>query len=89
MHRTTILLPETLRRDAEKVARGQGITLSELIRRKLAHSVASKARVAQDQDPFFRPGRLMTRSGAIDVSANHDDYLYGKKAKRHAGKASR
>jgi hypothetical protein len=89
MHRTTILLPETLRRDAENVARGQGITLSELIRRKLAHSVASKARTAQEQDPFFRPGRLMTRQGPSDVSAKHDHYLYGKNAKRGARKTSR
>jgi len=35
MHRTTILLPEDLRRRAESAAASQGLSLSELIRRQL------------------------------------------------------
>ncbi len=88
MHRTTILLPQTLRREAENVARAQGITLSELIRQKLASTVSSKAGNRRAQDPLFRPGHLIGKKGAADVSVRHDDYLYGQNAKRGPGKTA-
>ena len=36
MHRTTIMLPTELRRRADREAKALGISLSELIRRRLA-----------------------------------------------------
>ena len=86
MHRTTLLLSEELRREAQNLARRQGITLSELIRRKLATSVATKSKNALAGDPLFRPARLMISHEESDVSARHDDYIYGPPAKRRSRK---
>ncbi len=89
MHRTTILLPVKLRREAENAARSQGITLSELIRRKLAAVVTSQKGRRRAQDALFRPAHLIASEGATDLSARHDDYLYGKNAKSRPAKAAR
>lgn len=77
MHRTSILVPVPLRDEAEAEAKRQGITLSELIRRLLAATVARSKPTGRDADPLFRPGKLMGRGGAGDIAARHDDYLYG------------
>ena len=77
MHRTTILLPTSLRAEAESAARRRGISLSELIRRQLAATVRGGKTSGRETDPLFRPGQLMTRGGSGDVAARHDDYLYG------------
>ena len=87
MHRTTILLPETLRREAETAARAQGLTLSELIRRKLAGAVAARTPNRRKADPLFRP-QLMHDKGPHDISLRHDDYLYGPQAKSRSGKTA-
>lgn len=87
MHRTTILLPARLRREAENAARAQGITLSELIRRKLAAATAARSGNRRGQDPLFRPAHLIASEGPADISVRHDDYLYGKKTKSRSGKA--
>ena len=89
MHRTTILLPVTLRREAENVARAQGITLSELIRQKLAAAVVAKTGGnRRTRDPLFRPARLIESKGPSDFSLHHDDYLYGPKSKSRPRKAA-
>lgn len=73
MHRTTILLPDELRRRADREAKALGISLSELIRRRLAAD--------GEQENVVRP-RFFARqpwpgSGPTDTAANHDSYLYG------------
>lgn len=74
MHRTTILLPADLRRKADQEAKSLGISLSELVRRRLEEG---------GQDPADgRPSRFFSRqpwTGTVpaDTAANHDDYLYG------------
>jgi hypothetical protein len=73
MHRTTILIPDDLRRRAYREAKALGISLSELIRRRLAPD--------GDADKTDRP-RFFTRQpwtgqGPSDTAANHDAYLYG------------
>ena len=73
MHRTTILLPPELRRKADREAQALGISLSELIRRRLSGG--------ESMEPAVRP-RFFSRppwqgSGASDTAANHDQYLYG------------
>ena len=73
MHRTTILLPPELRRKADKEAKALGISLSELIRRRLG---------GNDEEETEKRPRFFTRqpwqgAGASNVAANHDDYLYG------------
>ncbi len=79
MHRTTMLLPEALRQEAENVARAQGITLSELFRRKLAGAVSARRSEKRKHDPLFQPAHLMKNEGPGDVSTRHDDYLDGPK----------
>lgn len=73
MHRTTIMLPEELRRRASREAEALGISLGELIRRRLAATL--------DEDKAELP-RFFTRApwngpGPSDVALRHDDYLYG------------
>lgn len=80
MERTTIILSEQLRQQAQVLARSRGITLSELIRRQLALALRKKKPV-RSEDPLFRPRRLMSPGGPSDVAARHDDYLYGKKGR--------
>lgn len=76
MHRTTILLPETLKRRASKLARREGVSLSELIRSALEEKLAARTSWANDSlwkalEPMDFPADSPT-----DLAANHDDYLY-------------
>ena len=79
MHRTTILLPEDLRRRAEKAAKSRGLSLSELIRRQLEKvgGSAEKSRGRRD-DPLFKNWKPSGKSTPRDLAANHDRYLYGE-----------
>jgi hypothetical protein len=81
MHRTTILLSHDLRREAELVAKGRGISLSELIRRQLAALVRGSKSAPRARDPIFRPRNLMRHANPRDIAANHDEYLYGAPSK--------
>ena len=74
MHRTTILLPEKLRRAAEREAHSLGISLAELIRRRLAPA----QREESQNEPAFFSRRPWAGPGATDLAANHDRYLYGE-----------
>ena len=71
MHRTTILLPSELRQRADREAKSLGITLSELIRRRLAEGAAEPGR-----SRFFAR-QPWSGPGPDDTAANHDTYLYG------------
>ena len=73
MHRTTILLPDFVRKAAQGEARARGISLGELIRRKLVEGVKE---VEAKQPVFFRRESWKGNTPA-DLSKNHDTYLYG------------
>lgn len=73
MHRTTILLPEDLRRRASREAEAIGISLSELIRRRLAAGLDEE----EPGRPRFFTRKPWTGPGPSDVALHHDDYLYG------------
>ena len=73
MHRTTILLPPELHLAAEREARELGLSLGELIRRRLAPSMQR----AKSNVPAFFTRKPWTDSGASDLSVHHDKYLYG------------
>jgi hypothetical protein len=73
MHRTTILLPNELRRRADREAKALGISLSELIRRRLA----TDQEPAVAERPRFYARLPWTGPGPSDTAANHDAYLYG------------
>ncbi len=72
MHRTTILLPRDLHRAAEIEARSMGVSLSELIRRKLGSSSTNNP----EHIPAFYSREPWVGSGPSDLSINHDRYLY-------------
>ncbi len=88
MHRTTILLPEELRVSAEAVARQQGISLGELVRRQLGIVTKSKKANQRRDDPLFRHYADMQSpliKGTEDVALNHDKYL-AKAMEREIGR---
>jgi hypothetical protein len=80
MHRTTILLPDDLRRRAAMAAANRGWSLSELIRRQLekvaAPSVKSRSR---RHDSLFKNWKPSEKCVPPDLAANHDRYLYGER----------
>jgi hypothetical protein len=67
------MLPEDLRRSADREAKELGISLSELIRRRLAES---GAKVEKGRPRFFTR-QPWEGAGPNDIAANHDAYLYG------------
>jgi hypothetical protein len=75
MKRTTIMLPEALRRRAAFRARQRGISLGELIRDSLDAALPG---VSYEQDPLFEDV-VFDGPAARDLSAKHDKYLYEKK----------
>jgi hypothetical protein len=81
MHRTTILLPVDLKASAEAEARQQGISLGELIRRKLGKPSKSKKAKSRRDDPLFRyyaseESRIpVGKDNVTDAALNHDKYL--------------
>lgn len=72
MHRTTILLPPDLQREAQGEARRLGISLGELIRRRLRQPSSSD----RQEKPRFFHRRPWADSGPTDTAAHHDRYLY-------------
>jgi len=74
MHRTTILLPDELRRRAVREAKALGISLGELIRRRLA-GAGGDAR--SEEVARFLARRPWDGAAPDDTAANHDLYLYG------------
>lgn len=74
MQRTTTLLPEDLHRRAARQAQAQGISLSELIRQRLTDCVDTE----QPSKAAFLSRQPSSGSGADNVAAKHDDYLYGQ-----------
>lgn len=75
MERTSILLPEELRRRAARLAHSKGITVSELIRRLL--DKASQNEIVEEEPAFYRR-QPWVGSAPSDLSENHDEYLYDK-----------
>lgn len=74
MKRTTIMLPEDLRRRALFRAKQRGVSLGELIRDSLDAALPD---VTYDmhRDPLFEDV-VFDGPAPADVSANHDKYLY-------------
>jgi predicted nucleic acid-binding protein len=75
MHRTTILLPESLRRAAKREAWGMGISLGELFRRRLSDGGNPSG---ESERPAFFRRKPWTSLGPSAPAANHDHDLYGE-----------
>jgi len=72
MHRTQVFLPPDLNRALDELARQQGATKAELIRR--AASRLDGEETSLEQDPIWGVVGLGARSGG-SASGEHDRYL--------------
>jgi len=77
MKRTTIMLPEDLRRRAISRARQRGVSLGELIRESLDAAVPD-VRYEAGPDPLFADV-VFDGPAPRDLSTRHDKYLYDEK----------
>jgi hypothetical protein len=77
MKRTTVMLPEELRRRAISRAKQKGVSLGELIRDSLDSALPH---VSYDigKDPLFEDV-IYDGPAPRDLSRRHDEYLYDKK----------
>ncbi len=76
MHRTTILLPESIRLKAIRYAQKQGISLGELIRTSLEMRMSSNGQIINATDIFMNDKRVYSEKIPKDLSKQHDNYLY-------------
>ncbi len=74
MKRTTIMLPEDLRRRAMFKARQRGVSLGELIRNSLEASLPGSSN-DPGKDPLFEDA-VFEGPTPRDLARRHDDYLY-------------
>jgi DNA-binding transcriptional ArsR family regulator len=74
MKRTTIMLPEDLRRRALSRAKQKGVSLGELVRDSLDATLPAVSYDAE-RDPLFEDV-IYDGPSPADVSAKHDKYLY-------------
>jgi hypothetical protein len=77
MHRTTVMLPDDLRRRAASHAQKAGMSLGELIREAIAGWLDRPENKRASDDPFFSDKTVFEGPCPADLSARHDDYLYG------------
>ena len=78
MHKTTILLPESLWQKAKYKALSFGISLGEFIRQSLERSLKEDGDNLLN-DPFVLDDNFYTGDAPADSSVNHDKYIYGAK----------
>ena len=76
MLRTTVMLPLDLKRRAQALAQRMGVSLGELIRESLEAALRGDAGEVRD-DPLFSDTATYDGPIADDLSARHDDHLYG------------
>jgi len=74
MKRTTIMLPEDLRRRARASAKQRGVSLGELIRDSLDASLPQTS-YDNARDPLFEDV-IFDGPAPRDLSRSHDKYLY-------------
>ncbi len=76
MQRTTIMLPPVLKTRAAQRARKMGLSMGQFIRHSMEQALEGEARPAEGT--IFEPD-VYAGPCPSDVSANVDEYLYGKK----------
>ena len=74
MKRTTILLPDDLKKRAEKFAHEQGVSFGLIVRESLVQYIKPRKK---NNDSLFDDDAIYTGNAPDDLSINHDDYLYG------------
>jgi len=80
MQRTTIMLPSKLKLQARRQARKRGVSLSALVRESLASTLGAgevdKRKSSRASDSLFADEAVFIGDAPIDLSLNHDRYLY-------------
>ena len=76
MKRTTIMLSEDLKIWATKYCEQKGISLGKLLREALARELEKANSDRQDQDALFADQEVYQGEMPMDISLNHDAYLY-------------
>lgn len=75
MHRTTIMLPESLHERALRHAHEKGISLGQLIRDCLTSTLLGE-RVNEGGDSLLRDKAVYRGPAPKDTAEEHDRYLY-------------
>jgi len=77
MIRTQIQLSEEQARHLRAMARREGVSMAEIVRRCIDTTLQGRNADAGRKYEAARKvvGRFVDRSGARDISARHDDYL--------------
>lgn len=76
MKRTTIMLPDDLKRLAEREANLRGASLGEIIRTALKELLQPSKKQKSQKDSLFCDGLVYKGPVEKDISSNHDAYLY-------------
>ena len=79
MQRTTIMLPEALKRRANQRAAAQGVSLGKFIRKAIAADL-ERGPVVSASDPLFSDAEGFAGEAPTDLAANHDHHLYGEQS---------
>lgn len=79
MYRTTVLLPEELKKKVEYRARLSDVSLGEFVRKSLEQALSNKGLNSLRNDPFIMDKNIYSKDIGSDVSKRHDDYIYGKR----------
>lgn len=78
MERTTVMIPEDLRRQGMRQARAMGLSFGELVRSSLRDFLSSPRKKAKTRDTLFLDHSVYEGDVPEDLSLHHDDYLYGE-----------
>ncbi|MEF8822488.1 MAG: hypothetical protein V5A74_00055 [Desulfohalobiaceae bacterium] len=76
MKRTTIMLSEELKIQAAKHCKQKGISLGRLLREALERELEEAKIDRQGQDALFADQEVYQGEVPMDISFNHDAYLY-------------
>lgn len=81
MTRTTIVLPEPLKRRTKEKARAEGVSFAEFVRQAVELAVNEPASVTTQRKRLaafeaMRTFRDALQAGPADLSRNLDDYIY-------------
>lgn len=76
MKRTTIMLSEDLKIRAAKYCEQKGISLGSLLRKALERELEEAGNNRQGQDALFADQEVYQGEVPLDISLNHDAYLY-------------
>lgn len=81
--RTQVYFPDKLYRDVRKRAKSESKSVAAVVREAVKEYLSKEEdekKIDWENDPFFKAAGFF-KSGAGDLSINHDHYLYGAKKK--------